>query len=184
MFSQPTPTLQTQQFTRGYDDPCSRAARDRETMGPGAYQREFLVPDNRVATSTAFQQPAVPAAAGFGWSRQSIDVDSILRNHGMQTNSPHCPVRGQARPFATVPFMGRGRGDADAESQLKMPDFQRQGKNCGTISDTFYENQFTPQIAFVSQSIQNPKHLIPEDASRGWVHGGIPSRQWGRDQEC
>ena len=138
------------------------------------------------AQQMATQQVAVPAAAGYGWSASHIDVDSVLRNHAVQTNSPHCPLRArvQARPFATVPYMGRGKGEADLESKLQFGQFVRQGKECGTVSDTFFENQFTPMIPYVAQNVQNPVHLIPEVASAGWVRAGIPSRQWVRDQNC
>jgi hypothetical protein len=80
--------------------------------------------------------------------------------------------------------MGRGKGEAFLESKLQQATFVRQGKDCGTISDTFYENQFTPLIPYVSQNVQNPVHLIPEVASVGWVRAGVPSRQWVRDQNC
>jgi len=178
--------FQIQQFTRIHDDPCDQTVQNKESAGPGAYQLTNSVPAPAVAAATAYQQPAVPAAAGYGWSASSIDVDSVLRNHAMQTNSPHCPVRGrvQARPFATVPYMGRGKGEAELESRLQMPMFVRQGKECGTVSDKFYENQFTPLIPYVAQNVQNPVHLIPEVASQGWVRAGIPSRQWVRDQNC
>lgn len=178
--------FQIQQFTRVHDDPCDQTVQNKESSGPGAYQVTNLVPAAGAAYQVAYQQPAVPAAPGYGWSAASIDVDSVLRNHSMQTNSPHCPIRGrvQARPFATVPYMGRGKGEADLESRLQMPGIVRQGKDCGTISDTFYENQFTPMIPYVAQNVQNPVHLIPEVASRGWVRAGIPSRQWVRDQNC
>ena len=52
------------------------------------------------------------------------------------------------------------------------------------MSDTFYENQFTPLIPYVSKNVQNPVHLIEEVASKGWVRAGIPSRQWVRDLNC
>lgn len=178
--------FQIQQFTRIHDDPCDQTVQNKESGAPGMYQMTNMVPSPAEAAATAYQQPAVPAAAGFGWSAASIDVDSMLRNHAMQTNSPHCPMRGrtQARPFATVPYMGRGRGEADLESRLIMPAFVRSGKDCGTISDTFYSNQFTPMIPYVAANIQNPVHLIPEVASAGWVRAGVPSRQWVRDLNC
>lgn len=176
-------TFQLHQFTRVHDDPCDQVVQNKESAAPGSYMVTNLVPAAGEATSLAYQQPAVPASAGYGWSASAIDVDSTLRNHAMQTNSPHCPIRGrvQARPFATVPFMGRGKGDAELESRLQMSEFVRQGKECGTISDKFYENQFTPMIPYVAANIQNPVHLIPEVASAGWVRAGVPSRQWVRD---
>jgi hypothetical protein len=178
--------FQINQFTRVHDDPCDQGVQNKESSGPGVYQMTNLVPAGSQAYPLAYQQPAVPAAAGYGWSASSIDVDSVLRNHAMQTNSPHCPLRGrvQARPFASVPFMGRGKGDAELETKLQLSEFVRQGKECGTVSDKFYENQFTPMIPHVSQNIQNPVHLIPEVAANGWVRAGIPSRLWVRDQNC
>jgi hypothetical protein len=179
-------SFQIQQFTRVHDDSCDQAVQNRESANPGVYQVTNLVPAPAVAASTAYQQPAVPSAAGFGWSAANMDVDSVLRNHAVQTNSPHCPLRArvQARPFATVPYMGRGRGEVQLESRLQFAPITRQGKDCGTVSDTFYENQFTPLIPYVSKNVQNPVHLIEEVASKGWVRAGIPSRQWVRDLNC
>jgi hypothetical protein len=179
-------SFQIQQFTRVHDDPCDQVVQNRESAGPGAYQLTNLVPAAQPTYSAAYQQPAVPAAPGFGWSAAAIDVDSVLRNHAVQTNSPHCPVRGrvQARSFATVPFMGRGKGDAETESRLIMPPFARVGRECGTVTDKFFSTQFTPLIPYVAANVQNPVHLIPEVAARGWVHGGVPSRQWVRDMNC
>jgi len=179
--------MQTYQFTRVHDDPANQAVQNSERQGPGVYQVTNLVPPVREAMATAYQQPVIPpASASRGISSTAIDVDSVLRNHAIQTNSPHCPVRGrvQARPFATIPYMGRGKGDATLESKLQMSAIIRQGKDCGTISDTFYENQFTPLIPYVAQNVQNPVHLIPEVAAKGWVRSGVPSRQWVRDMNC
>jgi hypothetical protein len=178
--------FQIHQFTRVRDDPCDQTVQNRESSAPGSYQLTNLVPSNATALRAATQQVSVPAAAGYGWSASHIDVDSVLRNHSVQTNSPHCPLRArvQARPFASVPYMGRGKGEADLESKLQFGQIVRQGKECGTVSDTFFENQFTPMIPYVAQNVQNPVHLIPEVASAGWVRAGIPSRQWVRDQNC
>jgi hypothetical protein len=178
--------FQIQQFTRVHDDPCDQVVQNKESLGPGAYTMTNLVPAASEAYGAAYQQPAVPAAPGFGWSATSIQVDSLLRNHAIQTNSPHCPIRSrtQARPFVTVPYMGRGKGEAELESRLQQSTFVRNGRDCGTISDTFYENQFTPLIPYVAKNVQNPVHLIPEVASAGWIRAGVPSRQWVRDQNC
>jgi hypothetical protein len=178
--------FQVQQFTRVHDDPCDQQVQNRESSGPGTYQTTNLVPASQSAFMTAYQQPAIPAAPGYGWSAANIDADSVLRNHAIQTNSPHCPLRArtQARPFVTVPFMGRGRGDAVLETRMQHAEITRQGRECGTVTETFLSNQFTPMIPYVAQNVQNPVHLIPEVASQGWVRAGVPSRQWVRDMNC
>ena len=175
-----------QQFTRVRDDPCNQRFQNMETVKPGSYNTLNLYPSLDTAERIAYEQPIVPERDGFGWSARSIDIDSTLRNHGLQTLSPHCPLRSrtQARPFVTVPYMGRGKGDVNAESRLFMPEFVRQSKECGTISDSGYENQFTPLIPHMARNVQNPKNLIQEVAAPGWINGGIPSRQWVRDLNC
>ena len=179
-------SFQIQQFTRVHDDPCDQAVQNKESGGPGSYQVTNLVPAQSEAYGIAYQQPAVPAAPGYGWSSSAIQMDSVLRNHAVQTNSPHCPLRArtQARPFVSVPYMGRGKGEAELESRLQQATYVRQGKDCGTISDLFYENQFTPLIPYMEKNVQNPVHLIPEAAASGWVRAGVPSRQWVRDMNC
>ena len=108
-------SFQIQQFTRVRDDPCDQVVQNKEAMGPGSYNVTNLVPAASTTYGIAYDQLAIPAAPGYGWSAAEINADSLLRNHAIQANSPHCPLRGrvQARPFSTVPYMGRGRGDAD-----------------------------------------------------------------------
>lgn len=178
--------FQINQTNRIHDDPCDQTVQARESLGPGSYFTTNLVPAASESAAIAYQQPAMIGAAGYGWSAAQINADSLLRLHAVQTNSPHAPIRArvQARPFVTVPYMGRGKGDAMLESQFWQPAWVRSDKSSGTISDAFYENQFTPMIPHVAQNVQNPAHIIQEDASRGWVRSGIPSRQWVRDQNC
>lgn len=175
-----------QQFTRIHDDPCDQAVQNRESSAPGVYRMTNLVQPAEQVGSIAYGLPTVNAAAGYGWSASHIEADSALRNHAIQTNSPHCPVRSrtQARPFATVPFMGRGRGDVDLETRMTLTPILRRSKECGSVTETTFENQFTPMIPYVAEHIQNPVHLIPEVASKDWVRAGIPSRQWIRDMNC
>jgi hypothetical protein len=86
----------------------------------------------------------------------------------------------QSRPFATVPYMGRGRGQPDIESGLIYSDWARIERPCGTVTETFFSNQFTPLVPHLSAHIQNPRNLVEEVAASGWVRGGIPCRQYVR----
>lgn len=178
--------FQINRTTRIHDDPCDQTVQVRESQGPGSYFTTNLVPAASESAEIAYQQPAMLAAAGYGWSAAHISADSMLRLQAQQTNTPDAPIRArvQARPFLSVPYMGRGKGEAQLESQLQQPTWVRADKSMGTISTAFYEGQFTPMIPSVAQQIQNPAHIIPEDASRGWVRAGIPTRQWIRDQNC
>lgn len=171
-------------FTRERDDVCSYNNEYRESVGPGRYAVTNLVPNRDTVIPQSLSNPTIIAAEGFGFDMQGIDQDSILRNNPTLEGRSRCPLRVQSRPFATVPFMARGRGNQELESRLQQSEFVRTGKECGTVSETFFETQFTPLIPHLQSNVQNPKNLVPEVAAKGWIHGGIPSRQYVRDLNC
>jgi hypothetical protein len=80
--------------------------------------------------------------------------------------------------------MAGGRGNPDVESLLQHAEQVRLGKECGTVTEMTFDNQFTPMIDMLKNNIQNPKNLIPEVAANGWIRGGIPSREYIRDMNC
>jgi hypothetical protein len=80
--------------------------------------------------------------------------------------------------------MGGGRGNPDVETLLQHSEQVRQGKECGTVTEEFFTQQYTPLIPTVKANIQNPKNLVTEVAAAGWVRGGIPSRSYIRDVNC
>jgi hypothetical protein len=80
--------------------------------------------------------------------------------------------------------MGGGRGNPEVETYLQHSEMVRQGKECGTVTEQEFTQQYTPLIPLVQNNIQNPKNLIPEVASPGWIHGGLPSRNYIRDVNC
>ena len=179
--SEPKGEFRVNHFTRVHDDACSYNIDYRESVEPGRYKSLNLVPDRSVVIPQALSNPTVIAAEGFGFDQKEIDSDSVLRNNPTLDGRSRCPLRVQSRPFTTVPFMGRGRGNQDLESKLQQSEFVRTGKECGTVSEAFLQGQFTPLIPHLETNIQNPKNLIPEVAASGWLRGGIPSRQYVRD---
>ena len=172
------------EFTRTYDDKCEVAQHDRDSWGPGKYQVTNLVPKQSAAASIEYVNPTLLGREGFGYNNSAIDADSRLRNDTTQEGRQRCPLHVQARPFATVPFMGNGRGNPDVESSLIYSEWARVERPCGTVTETFFDGQFTPLVPHLAAQIQNPSNLIPEVAAAGWVRAGIPSRQFVRDLNC
>ena len=48
-------------------------------------------------------------------------------------------------------------------------------------SEITVNNMFTPLVDHLQENVQNPEHIIPEDALSGWTRGGNPSRLLVRD---
>jgi len=182
--SKKTGEFQINEFTRTWDDTCEVAQNIRDSSGPGAYQVTNLVPKQAAAAKVEYPNPTLLGREGFGYNNAQIDQDSRLRNESQQAGRQRCPLHLQSRPFATVPFMGNGRGNPDVESSLIYSEFARIERPCGTVTETFFDSQFVPLVPHLARHIQNPSNLVPEVAADGWIRGGIPSRQFIRDLNC
>ena len=172
------------EFSRTTYDSCELVQNTQDSAGPGSYMVTNLVPKQEAAAKIEYVNPTLLGREGFGLNNSAIDDDSRLRNEAIQAGRQRCPVHVQARPFATVPYMGNGRGNPDVESSLIYSEFARVERPCGTVTETFFTNQFTPLVPHLAKHIQNPSNLVPEVAAQGWIRGGIPSRQFVRDLNC
>jgi hypothetical protein len=161
--------FQVNRSTHTKDDNCGIEQYYKQSLTAGKYYTTNLVPDAREVNPLAVNNLIVYPREGFGLNNAAIDADSVLRNQPEFKNN-RCNIRPQARPFLSVPFI-------HAEQV-------RQGKECGTISEQQYDGVFTPLIPSVKDNIQNPKNLVTEVASAGWVRGGLPSRSYIRDVNC
>jgi hypothetical protein len=171
-------------FTRARDDGCEVMQQYQDSTGPGNYFVTNLTPSQEKVQTTELPNPTLLGREGFGYNNKQIDQDSKLRTNPVQEGRLRCPLHIQSRPFATVPYMGRGRLNADVESGLIYSEFARVERPCGTVTETFFDGQFVPLVPHLAKHIQNPANLIPEVASSGWVRSGIPSRQYIRDLNC
>jgi hypothetical protein len=175
--------MQINRLTHTRDDLCGIDSYYKQSVGPGAYYTTNLVPDAKKVNPMSVDQLLIYPQEGYGLNNKAIDVDSVLRNQPEFKNN-RCNIRPQARPFLSVPYMGTGRGNPDVESNLLHSEMVRQGKECGTVTEEEFTQQYTPLIATIQQNIQNPKNLVTEVASSGWIRGGLPSRSYIRDVNC
>ena len=175
--------MEINRLTNVKDDLCAVKQFYKQSSGPGNYATTYLVPDARVVNPLSVESLVMYPRDGFGYNNKSINADSILRNQpGFM--SKRCSTRQQARPFLSVPYMGGGRGNAEVETELQHSEFSRMGKACDTVTETFFANQYTPLVPSLAASIQDPKNLVPEVAAKGWIRGGLPSREYVRNVNC
>lgn len=175
--------MEINRLTHARDDLCGIQSYYSQSVGPGRYITTNLVPRASGVNPLAVEQLLIFPREGYGFNNSQIDADSVLKNQpGFKTN--RCLTRSQARPFLTVPYMAGGRGNQDVESFLQHSEQVRMGKECGTVTEQFFSQQYTPMIPLLSKNIQNPKNLVEEAAATGWVHGGIPTRSYLRDVNC
>jgi hypothetical protein len=73
------------------------------------------------------------------------------------------------RPWASTPFMANGapQDKKDTESSLIQSIPVRQRKECSTVTDKFFANQFDPLIPSVRDEIKDVNNWVHADMVRG-----------------
>ena len=86
------------------------------------------------------------------------------------------------RPYLTVPYLGRGKSNVVLEAQLQQGDQIINKKSVNPSSEVSYLNYSNyPLLPEIEQSVTNPNNLIESEAAAGWIRGGLPSREYARD---
>jgi hypothetical protein len=133
--------------------------------------------------SLATTQPGIMYNGGYnsGAGGCNIDTSSMLQIGTIQTN-PRCRIDLFQRPFATVPFLGRGSVNPVMESQIQQGEQLVNKRSVNNLSEKSYiKYHQTPLLPAVKQRMDTTK--IENDASEGWIRGGVPSRELTRDSD-
>jgi hypothetical protein len=133
----------------------------------------------------ALSQPSMNYKGGshVGAEGCNIDTSSELLLGSMLTH-PKCKLSLYKRPFATVPYLGRGAANPDMESQLQQGDLNINRKSVNPLMEQSYAPvSQTPLIPSVAATISNPANLVEGVAADGWIRGGLPSRELTKDNE-
>lgn len=132
----------------------------------------------------ALTQPCIFYKGSFnvGAGGCNIDDNSKLLIGTIQTHSSG-KVDLFHRPFATIPFLGRGNVDPAIEYQMLQGKSNTNKKSIVNSSEKSYlSNHYTPLIPAVKNTVTNPSNLVEDIAVDGWVRGGVPSRDLTRDR--
>jgi hypothetical protein len=88
------------------------------------------------------------------------------------------------RPFATVPYLGRGAVNPIMESQIQQGESLTNKRSVNNLSEKSYiRYSQTPLLQSVKDKINNPANCVEGVASEGWIRGGVPSRELTRDND-
>jgi hypothetical protein len=128
--------------------------------------------DNHVQFAT--QEPNIFFNGSHGLPPRSlIDVDSTLLLKTIEERSLE-KLDLNARPFATVPYLGRGSGDPTLESQLLQGESSLAPKSVSTIMET----SFMPYREFATDDFM--KKRINTIGSNN-IQNGFDTRDANRD---
>jgi len=133
----------------------------------------------------ATTQPGIFYNGGYnvGAGGCNIDDSSKLQIGTIQTH-PRCHIDLFQRPFATVPYLGRGSVNPVVESQIQQGELNINKRSVNNLSEKSYiKYSNTPLLSSVKNRLTNPAYSVEGVASSGWIRGGIPSRELTRDKD-
>ena len=138
---------------------------------------------NPIALATT--QPGVMYNGGYnsGAGGCNIDQSSKLQIGTIQTH-PRSRIDLFHRPFATVPYLGRGSVNPIIEAQIQQGEQNVNKRSVNNLSEKSYiKYHQTPLLPAVQEKMNNSSNKIESDASDGWIRGGVPSRELTRDAD-
>jgi hypothetical protein len=134
------------------------------------------------AIDFATQQPFVFYNGSHQLGINGCNINQNTELSHTAITKPPCRVNLLQRPFATVPYLGRGRQDVNLESVLREGELIQNNKSSNPSSEVSYINYKNyPLIPEVQETISNGANHIEADQYAGWIRGGMPSREYARD---
>lgn len=170
------------------NDDCCISQTDIQNVASCNYSTQnFFASDcsmkNPIELATS--QPGIMYNGGYnsGAGGCNIDYSSDLLIGTIQTH-PKSNINLFHRPFATVPYLGRGSVNPIMESQIQQGEQIVNKRSVNTLSEKSYiKYHQTPLLPAVQEKFNNSATKIENDASDGWIRGGVPSRELTRDTE-
>jgi len=139
---------------------------------PSTAQLDFATSQQIIMPNSTF------GGSGVG---MNVDTDSILH---LKTEQERALGKLQLmqRPFATVPYLGRGSADPTLELRLLEGQSVSDLKSTSTImSQSFMGYTLYPTSTKMTDRVQDPKYTVEEAALDGWVRGGSSTREMSTD---
>ena len=174
------------QKTRIGEGACGVSQKNVENARSANYILDNLWPECPMTKAIDFatSQPDINYTGShqLGMGGCNVDASSDLEGLGRGLMHPKCRISLQQRPFATVPYLGRGKSDAVLESRLQQGAMGTSRKSVVPASEMTYETS-TPLLPSLRATVANPANLVEGVAADGWIRGGVPSRELVRDEQ-
>ncbi len=130
------------------------------------------------ALNFATQQPQMFPKGTFHVGPRGCNVDSHSTLLNSKLTNPNLKVTLYERPYKTVPYLGKGNVDVGLENALRLGETLKEKKSVSQVGEKCQQDiQSYPMRSDLKKSLSDAKQIIESDAARGWVRGGLPSRE-------
>jgi hypothetical protein len=114
---------------------------------------------------------------GSGLNGNIVDDNSELTINKTQTRELE-KLQLIHRPFATIPYLGRGSVDPVLETQMLQGENSNEKKSISTIMEQSFADLSTQPVTMkMKNRVTDPKYNVEEAALDGWVRGGMQTRE-------
>jgi hypothetical protein len=171
----------------GLDD-CNVSQTDIQNVASCNYMTQNYFASDctmRNPISLATTQPGIMYNGGYnvGAGGCNINESSKLQIGTVQTH-PKSRIDLFQRPFATVPYLGRGSVNPVMEAQIQQGEQIVNKRSVNNLSEKSYiKYHQTPLLPSIKETMCNPSNYVEGSASSGWIRGGVPSRELTRDKD-
>lgn len=172
--------------TRIGDDDCDMSQRNIQNAGSANYLLTNFRPACPMSDVISFatSQPHVNFTGSHQVGIGGCNIDDNSKLHIADLSKDKSRISLFQRPFATVPYLGRGQSNPIIESQIQQGELANNRKTINPSSEVSYMNySSTPMISTLKASITNPANLVEGVAAEGWIRGGVPTRELIRDHD-
>lgn len=169
------------------DDNCAINQINRENAQASNYMVQNYYPSCPMtkAIDFALQQPNFFYNGSHQVGINGCNIQDNSKLKYTPISKPPCKINLLQRPFITVPFLGKGPQNVNLESQLRDGELIYNSKSTNPSSEVSYINYKNyPLIPEVQNTKANASNLIENDSIAGWIRGGLPSREFARDNLC
>ena len=129
-----------------------------------------------LSLSTKYPTMNMQSTSQLGPYGSHVDDSSDLLKSKL-TNA-NTRINLQERSYLTVPYLGKGSVDVGLENNLKFGDTFKEKKSSAQLNEKSYSDlEKFPLHKDLKNDTVNPKKHIEELAVKGWVRGGLPSRE-------
>jgi len=144
------------------------------------YGADTIRPDQSITFASSQPNLLVSGSSrGQGIDGNIIDIDSLLSVSKEQARALE-KLQLQQRPFATVPYLGRGGCDPALESQLLQGENVHDKKSVSTIMEkSFNDYSLLVLNNEMEKRSKTTEYVVQESALDGWVRGGVNTRTTG-----
>lgn len=169
-------------------DQCYQSQTEIQNITSGNYTTQnYFASDCSMKNpiDLATSQPGITYNGGYNIAAGGCNImDSSKLLIGTIQTHPKCHIDLFQRPFATVPYLGRGSVNPIVESQMLQGEQITNKRSVNTLSEKSYiKYHQTPLLPAVQEQINNSSNKIESDATDGWIRGGVPSRELTRDTD-